>query len=651
MTYSPPKLKIDLQAPETIGNLAAKMTASDRRVLADHLCDLIAIDEQSMGPWLANARRYLQQIKNTASRSKQGNQEQRGSEESDQSSPGTGLTLSAIVQFAARATDALLGEPQLFKASKSGGEALAEWTSDQFLTDDPVWTLETDQLVIHMAATGLAWRKRKYESEDKKIYSKFLPCTHVIVNSGMRTVERTPRMTEEFERYPYEIDRSIERGHWVDYQPRYDEQDPQASMKFYETDCWLDFDNDGINEPWTVTIALDDMKEVVKIEPRWSSKTVVDNKEELFFKPVPRYFPYVFLPDPDGGFLPMGFGWLLENPENTANDLLASIIDTAKSEAENGGVMVGGGVGVPDSVEIKTDRVNVLPGDRPLNDTYQSFPVKSVSSGSVAVLEKVITLGDRIAGTLNLLENAPASMSATLAKGIIDNGSQVQSAVHRRMVQQLTGEGKAHVRMADMYDLLPQAILAGDTGTIAVTADPQLATEMHRSALAGIYFQMLDQAEKGVPWQLPEIQLRLCQVLRLPNPEKLIGQAKPQEATPAERLKGAIDMHKASTARIQTIGKVAVDLTSALKNIVEAQGGMQGNQMALLQMAQLEETVKQLMTESQNAGSGFAGLDQPPGNAGGAPGLPGPQQGGGGPLPVGGGGGDGAGAGAGGGLA
>ena len=132
---------------------------------------------------------------------------------------------------------ALLGEPDLAKASEPGGEGLAAWVSSQLRTKDPNWTLDTDPLVVHMSVTGLAWRKRSFNREDRVFHSYFRACTDVIINANVRAVERAPRITDQFERYPYEIERSIERGHWVDYDPQFDENDPQAPKRFYETDC------------------------------------------------------------------------------------------------------------------------------------------------------------------------------------------------------------------------------------------------------------------------------------------------------------------------------------------------------------------------------------------------------------------------------
>lgn len=639
-----PKLEIDLNAPEGFGNLAERLDKDARRQLALDLIELIGIDEQSMSEWRGEAEGYLDNVEADRGNSAPQNREQEGAGET--APPSTELTLSAVIQFSARATDALLGEPDLARASEPGGEALASWVSSQLRTKDPNWTLDTDPMIVHMAVTGLGWRKRTFDDIDRVFHSHFLTIGEVIVNKNVRSIERAPRITHQFERYPYEIERSIERGHWVDYDPQYDERDPQAPKNFYETDAWLDLDGDGIDEPWTVTISRDDFAEVVRIHPRWSRKTVVNTDEMLFFNPIRRFYPYRFLPDPKGGFFPMGFGKLLHRIEGSADRLLAAITDTAQSAAQDGGILGGSQFALPDKIELKGNRVNAIPTDgRALADVFQPFPTKQVSAGSVQVLEKMMTLGDRLAGTLNMLENAPASMTATLAKGLIDTGSQVQSAVHRRLVSSMTQEFRMFVQMADAYDMLPEGLTAQGANGIAVTADPQLATEMHRSALASVYMELMK--DPLTKWD--ESRLRLYRVLRLPEPEKLLGQPPQPQATPQEKMQGALAMMKQRTENMKVTGAVAQQLTQALKNMVEASGGMLDNRAALLNMAQLEQAVQSLMQDAGNAGTSLDGLAQQQGNPP-ATGLPAPQAGGaGGEIPGGAAGGPG-GAGAGSGL-
>lgn len=624
-----PKFKLDLKDPENFGNLAEDMDQAARRTFASDLIELIGIDETSMNDWSKEAEGYLNKAEKKGDVHPQ-DREQDGAD--DEANPATEMTLAAVIQFSARATGALLGEPDLAMSSEPGGEGLASWVSSQLRTKDPNWTLDTDPLVVHMGVTGLGWRKRDFDADERVFHTRFIPScgdTKVIINSNVRSVERAPRITEEFERYPYEIERSISRKKWIDYDPVFDEADPQAPKKFYECDAWLDLDDDGIDEPWTVTISRDDHAEVVRIRPRWSKKTVIDTPDELYFNPIRRFYPYRMLPNPKGGFFPIGFGYLLDRIENSADSLLGSITDTAKSEAENGGILAGGGYGLPDKIELKGNRVTTLNTDgAPLANRWSPFPVKSVSQGSVSTLTQLMTLGDRLAGTMNLMENAPASMTATMAKGIIDTGSQVQSAVHRRLVASMTQEFRMFVAMADAYDMLPDGISASDGGGIAVTADPQLATEMQRSALGGLYLQMIELGSKAPSFNVQEAVTRFAKVMRLPDPEKLVAAPQQPQATPDEKMKGALGLMKHQNEKIKVTAAAAVQLTQALKNMVEASGGMLDNRQALLQMAQLENAVQQMMQDAGSAGdAGNSGMAGQPGNQG-PPGGAAPAQGG-----------------------
>lgn len=622
-----PAIKLELTKPETFGNVAEKLKPDERRTLATDLIALVKVDEASMHDWAGKAQGYVDQVKNADADASPQNREQEGANE--EPPPSTEMTLSAAIQFSARATDALLGEPDLIKASEPGAEPLAGWVSSQLRSKDPNWIMDTDPLVFHMSITGLSWRKRDFDIEDKTFHSSFVPSigegNRVIINSSVRAVERAPRITHEFERYPYEIDRSIERKRWIDYEPVYDTDDPQAPKRFYETDAWLDLDGDEIEEPWTVTIALDDIPTVVRIRPRWSKKTMVETNDVLYFNPIHRFEPYRMLPDPEGSFLPMGFGGLLDRIQSSADNLLGSITETAKSEAKNAGVMSGGGFGLPSQVELKNDTVTAINTDgAPLASRFQAFPMKQVSQGSVAIFEKLQSLGGQLAGSVNVLESIPASTTATVAKGIIDSNQQVQSAVHRRLVISMTTEARNFVAMADAYDQLPQGMMGSQGDMIAVTADPQLATEMQRTAMGGIYMEML---KAPMVFNPAVTGLAFLQVMRVPNAEKFIAAPQTPQATPFEKIKGYIDMEKAKTDRMKVTANSAVQLTQALLNMVTAAGGMQNNRQALLTMASLEQTVKELMEQSDDAGSGSGGMAQPPGD-GGAGGAPSPAAGG-----------------------
>src|SRR6202012_4198475 len=128
---------------EKMGNVAALMDAADRRSMATYLIELIDIDKGSMSEWLKKADEYLDRVDGENENAPQANMEQDGANENAEP-PSTALTLTSVIQFAARAVGALLGEPDLFKASEAGGEDLAAWLSTQVRTKVPNWILDTD---------------------------------------------------------------------------------------------------------------------------------------------------------------------------------------------------------------------------------------------------------------------------------------------------------------------------------------------------------------------------------------------------------------------------------------------------------------------------------------------------------------------------
>jgi len=609
MEFQSPKLKLDIEAPEDIGNLAEKLDESDCREIADHVIELVKIDERSMAEWLGKANGYLDEVDKDGNERLVSAGEQTGAGE-DQIPPSTSLILSSVIQATARITGALLSEPDLVKASEPGGEPLANWVCSQLRTVDPDWVTDTDPLILHMTVTGLGWRKRWFDQHEAEFRSAFLNINEVIVNADAKTLDRVPRITHKIQKYPYEIKRSIEMGHWIDYEPNFDDVDPQELQDFYEVDMWLDMDGDEYDEPYTVTINLEDVPCVVKCVPRWTEKTIISTKDYLVFRPVRRYYAYKMIPDPKGSFFPRGFGWLLSKTEHSADRLLASIDDTAKLSSENGGIAGVGGIGLPDKIELKGNRLTTINTDgRPINDVVSFFPTKQVTPGMFQSLDKMLTLGDRLAGTLNLLENAPASMTATLAKGIIDNGAQQHSAVHRRIIGSMTEEVRAFARMANAMDVLPKEIDA--KGVIEITADPNMATELHRGATAQAYHDMLQMPMIFNPY---EVGLRFAQIMRFPNPEKLMAKPPPTpEATPQEHVEMQLNMEKEKTNRIKANAQAALQFSQAVKALAEAAQAPGNIDLMQLQIAQLEKTMEALNNDTNSLGTPSAGMAGPPG--------------------------------------
>lgn len=611
MQFESPELKLDLENPDKIGNLAERLGDEECQHLADKIIEWVKIDESSMSEWLGKANAYLDEIDKDANKQMPGAGEQTGGGE-DTQTPSTSMTLSSVVQATARIVGAILSDPDIVKASEPGGEPLANWVTSQLRTVDPDWVTDTDPLIMHLCVTGLAWRKRWFDEHEGEFRSTFLNVNEVIVSDTAKSLDRVPRITHKIQKYPYEIQRSIKMGHWIDYEPDFDDIDPQELQNFYEVDLWLDMDGDEYDEPYTVTVNLEDMPCIVKMLPRWTKRTLIKADDYLVFRPVRRYYAYKMIPDAKGVFYPRGFGWLLNKTEHTADRLLASIDDTAKLSSENGGIAALGGIGLPDKLELKGNRLTTINTDgRPIQEVVSFFPAKQVTPGMFQSLDKMMTMGDRLAGTLNLLENAPASMTATLAKGIIDNGAQQHSAVHRRIIGSMTEEVRAFARMAWAMEHLPDNI--DGTAPVEITADPNMATEMHRATTAQAYHDMLQMPMVFNPH---EVGLRYAQIMRFPDPQKLIAPPPPEpQATPLEKADMALQMEKERTNRIKTNATAALALCQAIKALSDAAQAPANLQLLQLQAMQLEKAMEQLVNDTSSTGSPSPGMAGQPPNA------------------------------------
>ncbi len=164
--------------------------------------------------------------------------------------------------------------------------------------------------------------------------------------------------------------------------------------------------------------------------------------------------------------------------------------------------------------------------------------------------------------------------------------------------------------MADAADHLPEGI--DGKAPVEVTADPAMATEMHRSAVAQVYLEML---------QFPLIfnphvaGLRFAQTLRLPDPEKLIAPPMPAPtATDTEKVAMMIEIEKEKTNRMKANATGMLQAAQAIKALMEAGQGAFNMDLLKIQLSTLEKTMEGLTSDTGNIGSGSAGVAGTPVN-------------------------------------
>lgn len=565
-------------------NLAGQLTPSARAHWGAELIRMVGIDEQSRSDWEIAARKGLEMADVFTRRDMPDSVTGADGEETNEApAPRYPLVTQAIIEFAARSYDGLMSDPQIVKATANVSEEshqavpgpngpepapanappippgaspaaspatrlnrLSDFLSYAVMVKDPNWQDDTDRLLHHLACCGLAWRKRWYNPDKGAHVSEFVTAFDVIVNNTVSNFEDVPRLTHRLMVYPHRVRQHVASGFYYDVDSsEVDHADTQKPMEFYEVHTWLDLDEDGIDEPWIVTIQKSSQR-IVRLTTGFDTTGIEAReprdggiKDPVAFTQLKFFTPYHFVPSFDGSFHSQGFGHVVSRLNQTIDEIIAAIVTAAKRNNSNGGLVGRVGAGMPESIDIRPDELQVIPTDgADLASNVVMFQTREIPQTLFAVLGLLTDAGKNMTASVDL-EGAPANMPATTAMAIVDQGMRLHSSIHRRVwramgheFQQLFDMARKNTRTALTFayqgseGVVNPADFA-DIPNIAVGADPNLTTTMHRAAMAEYYRGFLGDPQTNQT----VLRQRMHELMRIPEPEKLVTPP-PQEPPP-----------------------------------------------------------------------------------------------------------------------
>ena len=334
------------------------------------------------------------------------------------------LTIASL-QFSARIYPALIKAPDLVKYRVMGkdpqGQKAARATrvqkymSYQLLEEDEHWEESQDKLFIALPILGCVFKKTYFDPMVEKIRSRVVFPDNLILHYYAQDLERS-RATERFNLFPREIKERQLRGLYVDsdvlklLEPGSVEiskdtagvdkrqgikpppSDDETPRQYLESHCFWDFDGDGLDEPYVVTVDFE-TKFATRIVKRYESivseqslkadqlakdnftlwnslpppelvaqgaqdgsispeqqqqiaarmkqiEFILERNNEAIkalFAEIPKviriepkvhYTKYSFIPAPDGGFYDLGFGQLLGPINASVDTLINQLIDS-----------------------------------------------------------------------------------------------------------------------------------------------------------------------------------------------------------------------------------------------------------------------------------------------------------------------------------
>jgi chaperonin GroES len=494
------------------------------------------------------------------------------------------ILVVAAQQFAARAYPAIVrgdeaARVKVIGADKDGlkakrAERVKDYLNYLLFYEMDHWEQDVDVMLNQIPIIGMGFKKVYYDPR-KGTVSEYVNALRLTVPKDTTDLDRCPRVTQDFDRYPYEI-ASLQRSgvyRSVDIELTPDTEDEQQSRILLEQHRLEDLDGDGIEEPYVITVDKE-TQQILRIEAAFTEKDVgFDNDGQVIA--VRRWMPFVefpFLPDPKGGFYAIGFGKLLENITAVINTSINQLLDAGHAQVAGGGFITAGlriqGAGQSSTLRFKPGEfktVNVPSGTA--RDAIFERTMPSPSPVLFSLLDLVLGAAKDISSVKDVLTgDTPATAPVGTTLALIEQGLQQFTSIYKRLFRaerielrkvyecvQRWGSAKDYLKTLDDAAADFEADFKGDGNDILPVSDPTVVTRAQALAKAQFALQFVEAPGMNVQ----AIIMDALRAAEIDDPERLFAPA-PQGPDPmavAAMKKDAAVAEKDQTQAVLNMAK------------------------------------------------------------------------------------------------
>lgn len=437
-------------------------------------------------------------------------------------------------------------------------DRIGQHMSWQLLDEMPEWEPDTDKLLTILPIVGCVFRKTFFDPTMQRNVSDIVTADQLCVNYKAKSFETVPRITEELQYYPNEIEEKIRAGIFLDRDyvtgQATDSNDDDAPIEFLEQHRLIDLDEDGYAEPYIVTISKSSCK-VARIVANYDMESVMFGPDHRVRKidRVRYYTKYDFIPSPDGGVYGIGFGHLLYPINEAINTTLNQMLDAGHLQNAGGG-FIGSGLSMhTGAVRFQIGEykpVNSKGG--PIRDSIYAIPFQGPNPVLFQMLGFLAQAGNEVGSVKDILTGDGVNLNtpATTILAMIEQGMQVFSAIYKRVHRSLKAEFAKLYRLNRLYLQFDSGYQQGDEwktitpedyargSGVEPISDPKMVSDMQRLGHAQFLMGFLnDPYFDGM-----EIRRRVLDAANVEEPDKLIKG--PPPPPPQLLLKTAEMAHK-----------------------------------------------------------------------------------------------------------
>ena len=416
----------------------------------------------------------------------------------------------------------IIGAPSTAKEQQS--ERVKEFMNYQLMSEMKEYEQEFDQMLFYLPLSGSTFKKVYYDELLGRAVSKFVPADDLLVPYSATSLEDADSIIHKINISENDLKkqqvggfyRDIELGDASDMDDSIAEKEREldgirkadnSSDMYTLLECHVDLDLEGFEDnnaetgeateiklPYIVTIE-EGSREVLSIRRNYEAQ---DPKKKRI-----NYFTH-FKCLPGLGFYGFGLIHMIGGLSRTATAALRQLLDAGTLSNLPSGFKTRG-------IRVRDEAQSIQPGefrdvDAPggnLREAFMPLPFKEPSGTLLQLMGVVVSAGQRFASIADMQVgdgNQGAAVGTTVA--LLERGSRVMSAIHKRLYNSLKNEFRQLVRIFSLYlpPEYPYDIVGGqrvikktdfdDRVDVLPIADPNIFSQTQRISLAQTQLQL-----------------------------------------------------------------------------------------------------------------------------------------------------------------
>ncbi len=469
------------------------------------------------------------------------------------------------------------------------------------------WEPDMDALLFRIPAYGCYYKKIYFDqSKNVPVVNICSPDT-VITSSGNNSLDDERRITHTLSPLSKnDVIERIRKGIFlnVDMPQKDKDTEEDDDEKFIEQHCWLDLDEDGYKEPYTITVHRESQM-VFRIVARFTEddiQTVTTNRTKDVIASIEgftHFVKYPFFRSFDGSNTDLGFGELLIPLNEQINSNINQLTDSGTLQTIQGGFL-GKGIRM-DSGPFRVSMGEWLPVESrggSLGDNIFPIPTKEPSQTLFALLGMMIDMARGLSqASKSTPGEIPANTPATTFLGWIEEGMKVYSSIHKRIynatkqeirkiyrLNSLYGDPEEYEKYQDMQDVDMLEDYAFADEDISPAASPEVSTNMQRLIQAQSLIGMDRQIAQAGGLDPRAAMRRYLEATKQPNIEELQPPPEPVPEGPTLEqqmldMQANIERGKLDLKAYELEIKEMTEYIKGVRNLAEAEAVETGTQL------------------------------------------------------------------------